>query len=124
MQFEDTADGAWRDRILQTLRNVNATVARRHVKEFAVVRTNDRKGYRDHRDFVNDSPYQGDPMTLIRIEIEVPDDVTPSFRQLVDDVIEAEKLGKKAATRAKLAAAKDKAAAAQAEVDRLEKEMS
>ena len=41
---------------------------------FEVTRTNDRKGYRDPRPFVNNSPYQDDPRVRVTIEIELDDD--------------------------------------------------
>lgn len=61
------------------------------VHEFSVTRTNDRKGYRDSRPFVNDSPYQEEPKTRIRIEVEVDDDANESFAAFVAKMIAIER---------------------------------
>lgn len=42
---------------------------------FQVIRTNERKGYRDERPFSNDSPYQDEPKVRIAISLELDDSV-------------------------------------------------
>lgn len=125
MNFDKATDRPMRQRILGILAEIDEIVVSRHVREFAVARTYSRKDGRDHRSFTADaSPYQSDPRVLFRIEFEVPDDVTPSTQDLVADLVDIETVGIRAARKAKLAAARDKLVQAQAEVDRLQKELT
>lgn len=105
MKFEGTGkdDRAMRQRVLATLLEVDKAVQGRHVVEFEVVRTVNRKGYRHQRSFGEaEGPYNGDPKTLVKVVVEVPDDVRPSFRTLVADVARIEADGIRAAKEAKV----------------------
>lgn len=122
VDFTRDTDDAMRERVLVQLTDILA----RHggvlspqveIKEFAVVRTNDRKGYRSERAYTNASPYQGSPKTLIRIEVEAPDDVTEEFRELVGLVIAAETTHLSEEQQARLLTAQLELAEAQRRVD-------
>lgn len=126
MQFKDKDDTAMRQRILDVLKDIDRAVVSRHVKTFEVVRTYERKGYRDERPFFlpDQSPYQSYPMTLFRIEIEVPDDTTPALPTLVAELTQIEAVGKRAAQEAKLEQFKAARDVAQRAVDELERELN
>ncbi|QGJ94996.1 hypothetical protein SEA_REDWATTLEHOG_138 [Gordonia phage RedWattleHog] len=73
------AKKAMRSRTLAELMRLEESSA--EFGTFSVVRTADRKGYRDPRSFNDErSPYQDDQKVLITIEIEVEDwDLTDGF---------------------------------------------
>jgi hypothetical protein len=134
MKFEDgnADDRKMRQRVLKALLDIDHAVQSRHVREFEVVRTVNRKGCRYEQDFTAVGQYSGDPKTLIRVVFEVPDDVRPDyhddarpdfFKSLVADITKIEADGIRAAKLAKLSEAKERAVAAQAEYDRLEQEL-
>lgn len=123
--YTEPADREMRQRILGVIAGIDQKVSKRHLKEFTVLRSYARKDARTHCNFVDEAgPHRSDPMTVIRIEIEVPDDVTPELRRLVVDITEVERLGVLEAKRAALQRAKDVAAKAQVVVEALEKELS
>ncbi len=127
MKFTDTTadDRRMRQRVLDVMTELDKAVQGRHVVEFEVVRTVNRKGYRHELGFNDTSSYlKVDPKTQIKVVFEVPDDVRPSVTALVADITKIEADGIRAAKEAKIAAARERAAAAQAEVERLERELN
>lgn len=126
MRFEDNTadDRRMRQRVLTALLEVDKAVQGRHIQEFAVVRTVNRKGYRYEQGFNAQGQHSGDPKTLVKVIIEVPDDVRPSFKELVADITKIEADGIRAAKEAKVTQAREVAAKAQAEVERLEQELN
>lgn len=81
------------------------------VERFTVVRTNNRKGNRDERRFRNESPYQGDPMVRVTVQLELTDRELGSA--LVDQVAELEDDEDNAKLRAEIEQAERDAAEAQ-----------
>ncbi|QIQ63310.1 hypothetical protein SEA_SETTECANDELA_194 [Mycobacterium phage Settecandela] len=89
---------------------------RADIRAFEVTRTNDRKGYRDERPYLNNSPYQGSPRTLVRIEVEFYDNMAQA---VVDRVIGVERQVLRARHQLEVEAAQRDLEAAQARVDEL-----
>lgn len=127
MIFDDKDDASMRQRILATLIEVDKVVPSRHVNQFSVVRTVNRKGHRTAVATFNDKwtqdPYYGDPRIRISIEIELPDNVTEEFSELVAELTEIEEIGERRAKEKRLEAAKARACAVQDEVALLEREL-
>lgn len=125
MKFTDTTadDRRMRQRVLGVMTELDKAIQGRHVVEFEVVRTVNRKGYRHELGFT-DSHHYSDPKVMVKVVFEVPDDVRPSFKQLVADVTKIEADGVRAAKEAKVSEARKRAADAQAEVERLEQELN
>lgn len=127
MKFEDSTpdDREMRQRVLTEMLAVDRAVQRRHIREFSVVRTVNRKDYRHPQKFNSNGPYsRDDQRTLVTVIIEVPDDVTLPFKALVADIAKMEADGIRAVKEARLADAVARAEKAQEEVDRLREELS
>lgn len=125
MNFDGTTadDRRLRQRILTTVLEVDKAVQGRHVVEFKVERTVNRKGYRHVQEFNKAGPYAGQPKVLVTIIMEVPDDVRPSFKELTADITKIEADGIRAAKEGRLVQARAIAEKAQAEVERLQQEL-
>lgn len=103
-----------RGNVLELLNELELDLDSDDWKVFEVVRTNDRKGYRDERPFLNSSPYQDFPKVLIRLEIEIEDyEALP----LIERAKEIETIETEAANRARLAKAEAVLRQAQAEYE-------
>jgi hypothetical protein len=128
MKFETDSqdDRSMRQRVLGELAILDKDVSGEdHIRAFYVVRTVDRKGYRTPVPTFDDevAAQYGEPMTQITVVYEVPDDVNLGLQALVTNIKETEERQLREAKEAQLEDAKLRAAAAQAEIDQLTKEL-
>lgn len=108
-------DTRMREKVLKALTGLcNTDWDKATINGFNVSRTVDRKGYRTAQPYNFQGPYMGEPRTMITIEVEFDDNVTPGFKSMVLDTIEIETGLDQAAKRERFNKAEAELKAAQA----------
>lgn len=111
-------DARMRGRVLDVLANLeHGDWHEATIHTFSVNRTVERKGYRSEQPYHYSGPYQAEPRTLIHIEVEFDDNVTPGFKSMVGNTMDIEADRARADKQERLDKAAAELKAAQAKYD-------